>query len=217
MPDSQRPSRDIICVIDDDEDVRGSVDSLLRAQGFEARTFATPEAFLASADDCDCLILDVQLQNADGINFLEELIASEATVPVIVMTGHGDIPMSVRAMRAGAVNFLTKPFQDSEMIAAVKEAVERGRPGRAQAKARANLKTRFESLTPREQEVMGLVTAGLMNKQMAARLGVSEITVKIHRSNVMRKMQAQSLADLVRMAEALGAREASASRYARPG
>ena len=217
MPTPQSRSRDLICIIDDDEDVRGSVGSLLRAEGFEALTFETPEAFLASADDCDCLILDVLLRNANGIAFLEELLASEATVPVIVITGHGDIPMTVRAMKAGAVNFLTKPFEDSGLIAAVKDAVERGRRGRAQAKARANLKTRFESLTPREHEVMGLVTAGLMNKQMAARLGVSEVTVKIHRSNVMRKMHAQSLADLVRMAEMLGARETSASRYARPG
>lgn len=203
-------------MIDDDEDMRRSLDSLLRSAGFAARTFATPEAFLASADDAGCLILDVRLQNADGLAFLEELLASEATVPVVVMTGYGDIPMTVRALRAGAVNFLTKPFEDSELITAVTEAVERGRDGRAQARARANLQMRFKAVSPRERDVMSLVAAGLMNKQIAARLGVSEITVKIHRSNVMRKMQAQSLADLVRMAEELGVREASASRYARP-
>ena len=216
MDSSRKRSQDLVCVIDDDEDLRGSLGSLLRSAGWDAHTFATPEAFLASADDAACLILDVRLRNADGIDFLEELLASEATVPVVVMTGFGDIPTTVRAMRAGAVNFLTKPFQDTEMVAAVSEAVERGREGRAQAKARASLRTRFETVSPRERDVMALVTAGLMNKQIAARLGVSEITVKIHRSNVMQKMQAQSLADLVRMAEDLGVRETSASRYTRP-
>jgi FixJ family two-component response regulator len=209
-------NRDIICVIDDDGDVRSSLESLLRSAGYSARTFATPEEFLESADDAACLLLDVRLKNADGLAFQEELLASEAVVPIVFMSGYGDVPTSVRAMKAGAVNFLTKPFQDYEMIAAVREAVEQGRGQRAQAEETADLRARYESLTAREKEVMGLVTAGLMNKQMAARLGVKEITVKIHRGNLMRKMMAQSLPDLVRMAETLGVRETSASRYARP-
>jgi FixJ family two-component response regulator len=171
---------------------------------------------MASADDAACLILDVRLRNADGLAFQEELIASEASIPVVLMTGYGDIPMSVRAMKAGAVNFLSKPFADDDMIAAVEEAVERSRGSRRQAEEEAGMRVRLESLTSREREVMGLVTAGLMNKQVAARLGVSEITVKIHRGNLMRKMQAQSLADLVRMADMLGVRETSVSRYAKP-
>ncbi|HMI41409.1 MAG TPA: response regulator [Sphingomicrobium sp.] len=215
MVDSRASERDLICVIDDDDEVRASLDSLLRSAGYEARTFATPEEFLDSTDDADCLLLDVRLKNADGLAFQEELLASEAIVPIVLMSGYGDIPMSVRGMKAGAVNFLTKPFNDHEIVAAVREAVERGREQRAQAQETADLRARFETLTEREREVMGLVTAGLMNKQMAGRLGVQEITVKIHRGNLMRKMHAQSLADLVRMAETLGVRETSASRYAR--
>jgi len=215
MVDSRASERDLICVIDDDDEVRASLDSLLRSAGYEARTFATPEEFLDSTDDADCLLLDVRLKNADGLAFQEELLASEAIVPIVLMSGYGDIPMSVRGMKAGAVNFLTKPFNDHEIVAAVREAVERGREQRAHAQETADLRARFETLTEREREVMGLVTAGLMNKQMAGRLGVQEITVKIHRGNLMRKMHAQSLADLVRMAETLGVRETSASRYAR--
>ena len=209
------PVRELVCVIDDDDQVRASLDSLLRSAGYAARTFASPEEFLESGDDADCLLLDVRLKNADGLAFQEELLASDAVVPVVLMSGYGDIPMSVRGMKAGAVNFLTKPFNDQEIIAAVGEAVERGRGLHAQARETAGLRARYESLTPREREVMGLVTAGLMNKQVAGRLGVQEITVKIHRGNVMRKMRAQSLPDLVRMAETLGVRETSASRFAR--
>jgi FixJ family two-component response regulator len=216
MMDDQERGQELICVIDDDEDVRASLKSLLRSAGYEARTFASPEEFMGSADDAACLILDVRLRNADGLAFQEELIASEASIPIVLMTGYGDIRMSVRAMKAGAVNFLSKPFTDDDMIAAVEEAVERSRGSRRQAEEEAGLRVRLESLTAREREVMGLVTAGLMNKQVAARLGVSEITVKIHRGNLMRKMQAQSLADLVRMADALGVRETSVSRYAKP-
>jgi len=215
LADSGVSDRDLICVIDDDDDVRASLESLLRSAGYEARTFATPEEFLDSADDADCLLLDVRLKNADGMAFQEELLASEAIVPIVLMSGYGDIPMSVRGMKAGAVNFLTKPFNDDEIVAAVCEAVERGREQRAQAQETADLRARYQTLTEREREVMGLVTAGLMNKQMAGRLGVQEITVKIHRGNLMRKMRAQSLPDLVRMAETLGVRETSVSRYAR--
>ena len=208
-------ARELVCVIDDDEQVRASLDSLLRSAGYAARTFATPEEFLDSVDDADCLLLDVRLKNADGLAFQEELLASEAMVPVVLMSGYGDIPMSVRGMKAGAINFLTKPFNDQEIVAAVREAVEKGRGLHAQAQETADLRGRYESLTPREREVMGLVTAGLMNKQVAGRLGVQEITVKIHRGNVMRKMLAPSLPDLVRMAETLGVRETSASRFSR--
>jgi FixJ family two-component response regulator len=216
-PEAVRDSgpQDLVCVIDDDEDVRASLDSLLRSAGFAARTFATPEEFLACADDPACLILDIRLKDADGLVFQEQLSASEAIVPIILMSGYGDIPMSVRGMKAGAINFLTKPFADDEIINAVREAAEHFRSRRIQAQESASLRERYEGLTPREREVMGLVTAGLMNKQIAGRLGVQEITVKIHRGNVMHKMRAPSLPDLVRMAEALGVREASASRYAR--
>src|SRR4051812_12288428 len=206
--------KELVCVIDDDEDVRASLDSLLRSAGYEARTFASPEEFLESGDDTTCLLLDVRLKNANGLAFQEELLASEAFVPIVFMSGYGDVPTSVRAMRAGAVNFLTKPFEDVELIAAVREAVERGREQRSHAEESADLRARYESLTAREKEVMGLVTAGLMNKQMAGRLGVQEITVKIHRGNLVRKMRAESLPDLVRMAETLGVRETSVSRYA---
>ena len=223
MTDSSRESAEslresgrveVVCVIDDDDSVRAALESLLRSGGYQVRTFATPEEFLSCADTAACLILDVRLKDADGLAFQEQLIASEAIVPVILMTGYGDIPMSVRAMKAGAVNFLTKPFQDSELIDAVREAVERFRGRLTEASESASVREHYESLTPREREVMALVTAGLMNKQIAGRLGVKEITVKIHRGNVMHKMCAQSLADLVRMAETLGVRETTVSRYA---
>ena len=208
-------SREIICVIDDDEDVRSSLETLLRSAGYAARTFATPEEFLESADDAACLLLDVRLKNADGLAFQEELLASEAVVPIVFMSGYGDVQTSVRAMKAGAVNFLTKPFSEEEIFGAVGEAVEQFRSRRIQAQESASLRERYESLTPREREVMAVVTAGLMNKQIAGRLGVQEITVKIHRGNVMHKMCAQSLPDLVRMAETLGVRETTVSRYTR--
>jgi len=179
----------LVSVIDDDPEVRCALDSLLRSAGFAVRIFASPAQFLACSEaaDASCLILDVRLGNADGLEFQEELTNSEVPIPVILITGHGNIPMSVRAMKGGAVNFLPKPFDEKDLLTAVKEA--------------------------REREVIGLVAAGLMNKQVAGRLGLSEITVKIHRANLMRKMNADSLADLVRMAESLGAREESVSRY----
>lgn len=205
----------LICVIDDDEDVRGSLDSLLRSAGFDVKTFAGPEDYLAcpGADAASCLVLDVRLQGADGLEFQQALVESETLVPVILITGHGDIPMTVRGMKAGAVNFLPKPFEEEDMLAAVSEAIEQDRHRRSAEQEGQDVRSRYTNLTPREREVMALVTAGLMNKQVAGRLGLSEITVKIHRGNLMRKMQSQSLADLVRMAEQLGVREASATRY----
>jgi len=157
-----------------------------------------------------CLVLDVRLPGVSGLDFQAELAKANIRIPIIFMTGHGDIPMSVQAMKAGAVDFLTKPFRDQDMLDAVAAALERDRNRRKDERQLSDLRARFEALTEREREVMGLVTAGLMNKQIAGELGLSEITVKIHRGHVMRKMAARSLADLVRMAEALGVRQAKA-------
>lgn len=217
MTQPQAPADDpLVVVIDDDAAVRDSLDNLLRATGYAVRAFAGPQAFLdcAASDAAACLLLDVRLGNADGLDFQQALIDSEILIPVILMSGHGDIPMTVRAMRAGAVTFLPKPFAEEDLLAAVAEAVARNSARCEASAALASLRDRHASLTPRERDVLGLVSAGLMNKQIAGKLGVSEITVKIHRGNLMRKMEAQSLADLVRMAETLGVRE-DVSRYAR--
>lgn len=210
---------ELVCVIDDDAEVRGSLDSLLRSAGFVVRTFAGPDEYLAcaEADQAACLVLDVRLQGADGLDFQQALAENDVFVPVILITGHGDIPMTVRGMKAGAVNFLTKPFAEDDLLSAINEAVARDRRRRSEMREGEDVRARYGSLTPREREVMALVTAGLMNKQVAGRLALSEITVKIHRGNLMRKMQAQSLADLVRMAEGLGVRETSVTRYHAPG
>jgi FixJ family two-component response regulator len=201
----------LICVVDDDTDVRNSLSSLLRAVGYSVETFAGPSEFLASdaINSASCLILDIRLGEADGLEFQKELVESDASIPVILISGYGDIPMTVRAMKAGAVNFLPKPFEEEALLAAVQEAVSRDQRRRADAQRDENIRLRYDSLTSREREVMGLVTAGLMNKQVAWRLSLSEITVKIHRGNMMRKMQAKSLAELVRMADMLGVRQAS--------
>jgi FixJ family two-component response regulator len=198
----------LICVVDDDADVRSSISSLLRAAGYTVQTFAGPSAFLASdaVDAAACLILDIRLGDADGLEFQQELAASDSAIPVILISGFGDIPMTVRAMKAGAINFLTKPFAEDALLAAVGEAVARDRQRRDAAHRDESIRLRYEQLTPREREVMGMVTSGLMNKQVAWQLSLSEITVKIHRGNMMRKMQAKSFADLVRMADALGIR-----------
>ncbi|MFH0296437.1 response regulator [Bradyrhizobium sp. 31Argb] len=204
----------LICVVDDDTDVRNSLSSLLRAVGYSVETFAGPSEFLASdaINSASCLILDIRLGEADGLEFQEELVESDASIPVILISGYGDIPMTVRAMKAGAVNFLPKPFEEEALLAAVEEAVSRDQRRRAEARRDEDIRLRYDSLTPREREVMGLVTAGLMNKQVAWRLSLSEITVKIHRGNMMRKMQAKSLAELVRMADLLGVRQALAGQ-----
>ena len=203
----------VICVIDDDEDARIALDGFLRASGYEVSCFASPDEFLQSSEDASCLILDVRLKDADGLDFQEQLLKSDIAIPVILMTGYGDIPMTVRGMKAGAVDFLPKPVAVADLLAAVGEAIARDRVRRRDSEAFKGLRAAYENLTPREREVMGLVAAGLMNKQVAARLGLSEITVKIHRGQVMRKMRAQSLADLVRMAELLDARDTAVRRY----
>lgn len=204
----------LICVLDDDEDVRSSLDSFLRAAGYRVRCFSTPEAFLAcdAGNTAACLVLDVQLGSVNGLDFQQELLDNDTRIPVIVISGHGDIPMTVRAMRAGAITFLSKPFDENDLLIAVREAECLDKVRRAELNACASVRARFDSLRPREREVFALVTSGLLNKQIAGRLNLSEITVKIHRGNLMRKMQAESLANLVRMAEALGIRE-TASRY----
>jgi FixJ family two-component response regulator len=209
-------SQRLICVIDDDANVRDSIGSLLRSTGHAVKTFSEPEAFLADieTDQASCLILDVRLGKASGLDFQKRLIENEVVVPVILVSGFGDIPMTVRAMRAGAISFLPKPFEEADLLAAIEEAVARDAQRRERQQLDDGLRCRFNSLTPRERDVLGLVSAGLMNKQIAARLNLSEITVKIHRGNMTRKMKADSLADLVRMAEFLGVRRA-VSRYDR--
>ena len=207
----------LVCVLDDDPDIRGSIESLLRSEGFAVQTYASTSDFVTceSVDRAACLLLDINLGEANGLDFQEELAGNDIAVPVILMSGYGDIPMTVRGMRAGALDFLPKPLSDETLLAAVAEAIRKDEVRRAASAALDGTRQRYNALTNREREIMGLVTAGLMNKQIAARLGLSEITVKIHRGNMTRKMQADSLADLVRMAEELGARDAAASRFKR--
>jgi FixJ family two-component response regulator len=195
----------VVYIIDDDESLRRALDSLLRSVGLATRVFGSVREFLdARIDDKPaCIVLDVRLPGMSGLDFQGQLAGLGIHLPVILMTGHGDIPMSVRAMKAGAVDFLPKPFRDQDMIDAVSTAIERDRGRRAADGDIAQTRERFATLSPREQQVMALVTAGKMNKQVAGDLGLSEITVKIHRGAAMRKMGARSLADLVRMAEAL--------------
>ena len=202
--------KSIVFVVDDDPLLRGSVSSLLRSFGLQVRVFASASEFLQEKRPPlpSCLVLDIRLPGESGLDFQAELSRRSIHIPIIFMTGHGDIPMSVRAMKAGAVEFLTKPFRDQDMLDAVQLALDRDRSRIESEGASSGLKSSFESLTPREQEIMGLVTSGLMNKQIAGKIGLSEITVKVHRGRIMRKMGAKSLADLVRMAEALGIRPA---------
>ncbi len=198
----------MVFVVDDDESMREALGSLFRSVSLKVETFGSAADLLRSKlpDVASCLVLDVRLPGVSGLDFQAELGKANIHIPIIFMTGHGDIPMSVQAMKAGAVDFLTKPFRDQDMLDAVAAALERDRKRRQDEHQVADLRVRFEGLTEREREVMGLVTAGLMNKQAAGELGLSEITVKIHRGHVMRKMAARSLADLVRMAEVLGVR-----------
>ncbi len=201
----------IVLVIDDDANLRDALAALFRSVGLQARTFASAGEFMQFKlpDTPACLVLDVRLPGVSGLDFQSDLAKAHIDIPIVFMTGHGDIPMTVRAMKAGAVEFLPKPFRDQDMLDAVQIGLERDRGRRKNAGDAAKLKASFETLTGREQEIMGMVTAGLMNKQIAGELGVSEITVKVHRGNVMRKMRAKSLAELVRMADALGVRRTS--------
>ena len=198
----------MVFVVDDDESMREALRSLFRSVSLKVETFGSAADLLRSKlpDVATCLVLDVRLPGLSGLDFQAELAKANIHTPIIFMTGHGDIPMSVQAMKAGAVDFLTKPFRDQDMLDAVAAALERDRKRRQDEHRVADLRLRLDGLTEREREVMGLVTAGLMNKQIAGELGLSEITVKIHRGHVMRKMAARSFADLVRMAEALGVR-----------
>jgi FixJ family two-component response regulator len=201
-----------IFVIDDDASVRQALTSLLQSVSLNVEAFGSPADFFKRRTAKDiaaaCLVLDVRLPGVSGLDFQAELAKSDTHLPIIFISGHGDIPMTVRAMKAGAVEFLTKPFCEQDFLEAVQLALQRDRDRRLEQRAVLQTRARFEALTPREQEVVGLVTAGLMNKQVAAELGVSEITVKVHRGNVMKKMGARSLADLVRMADAVGIRQA---------
>lgn len=202
-------------VIDDDPGLRGSIGSLLRSCGYHVRLFESPSDYLAAEmpDARCCLVLDIRLSGENGLDFQERLAGQKHAVPVVLITGHGDIPMTVRGMRAGAIDFLPKPFGDDQLLDAVAKALETDQERRSEAQLTARVQAQYDGLTTREKEVMALVVTGLMNKQVAARLDLSEITVKIHRGNVMRKMEAQSLADLVRMAEQLGVRDESIHRY----
>ena len=198
----------VVHIIDDDASLRSALDSLFRSTGLETRLHESVTAFMDAPlnDAPGCLVLDVRMPGMNGLDFQQKLEELGVRLPVIMMTGHGDIPMSVRAMKAGAVDFLTKPFRDQEMLDAVATALERDQARRAESGKTDTLKAAYATLSPRERQVMALVAAGKMNKQVAGDLNLSEITVKIHRGSAMRKMGARTLADLVRMAEALGVR-----------
>ncbi|QHP66623.1 response regulator transcription factor [Bradyrhizobium sp. LCT2] len=201
-----QPSSATVIIVDDDAGIRASLDSLFRSVGLETRLFGSPAELLGGSlpGGPGCIVLDVRLPGVSGLDLQSQLVRQGISYPIIFMTGHGDIPMSVRAMKAGAVDFLSKPFRDQDMLDAVTAALERDAQHRAEAATKEDIRAQYETLTAREREVMGHVTAGLMNKQVAALIGLSEITVKIHRGSVMRKMGVRSLADLVRKAEALG-------------
>lgn len=196
----------VVFVIDDDASVRESLKSLFQSVGLQVEMFSSADAFLQGQhpDAACCLVLDVRLPGLSGLEFQNELAKAEIDLPIVFLTGHGDIPMSVQAMKAGAVEFLTKPCRDQELLDAVRSALERHRSSREEHRHVAALRTQYASLTAREKEVIGLVTAGLLNKQIAAEMDISEVTVKMHRGHIMRKMKARSLADLVRMADLLG-------------
>jgi FixJ family two-component response regulator len=201
-------AQSVVYVIDDDSSTRESLKSLFASVGLCAETFGAAPEFLAKKlpDAAICLVVDVRLPGLSGLDFQAELSKANIDVPIIFITGHGDIAMTVKAMKAGAVEFFPKPFRDQDLLDAVKLALEKDEAKRKLRKKSAVVRSQFESLTPREQEVMSLVTTGLMNKQVAAEMGVSEITVKVHRGNMMRKMKVNPLADLVVIADMLGIR-----------
>lgn len=196
----------VVRVIDDDEAVRISIKDLLDSVGMRSELYECGRDFIAAQSPNSppgCLVLDVRLPGTSGLEFQQELLATKVDIPIVFITGHGDIPMSVQAMKAGAVDFLSKPFREQELLDAINKAVERDRVCRVRQSQQQELRARFDELTPRERDVMLLVVQGLLNKQIATELGASETTVKIHRAQAMRKMQADSLPDLVRMAERL--------------
>jgi FixJ family two-component response regulator len=205
MP-SQSHGESIIYVIDDDSDVREGLTSLFQSVGLNSQAFGSTVDFLAikHPDLPSCLVLDVRLPGISGLDFQSALASTQFAIPIVFITGFGDIPMSVKAMKAGAIEFLPKPFRDQDLLDAVRIALDRDRTRRENAKKTHDLRQRFDALSSREQQVMSLVCAGLMNKQSAAEIGISEITVKVHRHNVMKKLGARSLPELVRMAEVLG-------------
>ncbi|HXY13654.1 MAG TPA: response regulator [Terriglobales bacterium] len=198
----------VIAIVDDDPSAREGLSSLIRSAGLQVETFASAQEFLArpGPEAPSCLVLDLQLPGLSGLDLQKRMIEAKLEIPIVFLTGHGNIPASVQAIKAGAIEFLTKPFDDQELLEAIHDAVERDRQSRQQNAEMRELQDRYESLTAREQEVMQLVVSGLLNKQIAAELQITEFTVKIHRGRVMRKMHADSLADLVRMAESLGIR-----------
>jgi len=201
---TEEPS--IVFVVDDDASLRDAIKSLLRSVGLQVELFGSAQEFLQARriDVPACLILDIRLPGISGLDFQRKLAEAKIAIPVVFITGHGDIPMSVRAMKAGAVEFLTKPFRDQDLLDAIQLALDRDRARREQDAQIAGLRERFEWLTPREREVLPLVVSGIPNKQIAVEIGASETTVKVHRGQLMRKMGAESLPDLVRMAERMG-------------
>jgi len=195
-----------VFVVDDDESVRNSLRRLLMSVGLAVEVFPSAQAFLdrARADAPGCLVLDVQLPGLSGLDLQTELTSTDTALPIVFLTGHGDIPMSVKAMKAGAVEFLTKPFRERDLVDAIRSAIDRDRAARLEGRELAELRHRYDSLTPREREVMAKIVAGMINKQIAAEFGTSLVTVKEQRGQVMLKMQVTSLADLVRIAARLG-------------
>lgn len=204
-PKETAVDKSTVVVVDDDQAVRDAVGNLLRSVGLEARLFGSVPEFLTAGQPtkATCLVLDVRLPGISGLDFQKELTRSNVRLPVIFITGHGDIPMSVQAMKEGAIEFLTKPFRDQDFLDAIQVGLARDRARRDEERALATLSDRFEKLTPREREVMAAVARGRLNKQIASDIGVSEVTVKVHRGQMMRKMQAASLLDLARMADQL--------------